>query len=61
MTNYVIQKTDKPKRGAFVSRPGYRYSYTRSLRFVRTYETREAAQKDCCGNERVLHITEVMK
>lgn len=55
---FVIRRTD----GAFVAdvnRSGGS-SYTDDLRKARKFYTREAAQRDCCGNERVVDFDRVI-
>lgn len=54
---YVLQRTSD---GAYVAPPGSAASYTRSLQYARVFYTREQAQRDACGNERVLSIDEAM-
>ncbi len=54
---YVIRRDD----GAFVSRPGSQHSYTPLLQKARTWETREAAERELCPeNEQVLTVGEAM-
>jgi hypothetical protein len=54
---YVIRRDD----GAFVAPPGQRSSYTRDLTRARTFQTREAAERERCPeNERVVHTDDVL-
>lgn len=54
---YIIQRDD----GAFVSPPGSERSYTAHLQFARTFPTREAAERECCANERVRPLEECVR
>jgi hypothetical protein len=36
-------------------------SYTEFLQHARVYETREEAEADCCGDERVLTLEQAMR
>lgn len=47
--SYVIRRNED---GAFVTPPGQPASYTFDLTQARTFATQEAAQRECCGNER---------
>ena len=51
--NYVIKKGNK-----FVARPGRKNAYTNTLTCARVFETKEQAEKDCCGNEIIVKITD---
>jgi hypothetical protein len=46
----VIKRTDQS--GGYLARPGSQHSYTRKLEHAQTFPTREAAQAQCCENER---------
>ena len=48
---YIICRTED---GKMVSKPGSEKSYTESLLQAQRFETKEAAEKNCCGNEYVL-------
>lgn len=50
MPKYIIKNIET---GKYVSRSGSEHSYTAKLQDARTFPTREAAQTECCGNERV--------
>lgn len=41
---------------AYVNRPGQRSSYTKRKAFARRFATREAAERECCGDERVVRL-----
>lgn len=56
--SYVLQRIDDD---AFVMPPGQAYSYTHKLQQARLFPTREAAQQEACGNERVLSLEEAAK
>jgi hypothetical protein len=47
--------------GKFVCPPGSEQSYTKDLAKARIYPTREAAEKDKCGNESVHPITDFLQ
>jgi len=55
---YVIARNED---GAFVAPPGREKSYTKKLQEARVFRTREAAQRDACGNETVHALMEVMQ
>jgi hypothetical protein len=38
---------------AYVAQPGQASSYTRSLEAARKWASRDAAERECCGDERV--------
>lgn len=48
---YVIKK-----RQYFVSKAGSKYSYTTNLKKARVFTTREQAEKNKCGNEKVVSV-----
>jgi len=52
--SYVIQRED----GMFVAPSGMARSYTSMLQRARLFPSREAAQSEACGNERVLSLEE---
>ena len=54
---YVIRRHED---GAFVAPPGQRSSYTTKLQEARVFQTREAAQRECCGNESVVRVDECL-
>lgn len=56
---YVIRRVDK--HGDFVAKPGSGYSYTRKLEQARIFQSREAADKECCGNEVVVAVDSILK
>jgi hypothetical protein len=53
---YVIRNSN----GRYVANPGMRSSFTPFLENARKFSTREAAQRECCGNETVLSISEIL-
>ena len=48
---YVIKREED---GKYVSRPGSANSYARLLQQSRTWPTREAAERERCGNEYIV-------
>jgi hypothetical protein len=50
---YVTKADDGQYKGWYVARPGSAKSYTRLLQDARIYDSREAANRDACGNEHV--------
>lgn len=46
--SYVLRRNED---GAFVRPPGSRGSYTHNLRLAARWATKEAAEKEACGNE----------
>ncbi len=50
---YALQRIED---GKYVSRPGSKSSYTQSIQNARGYDTKEAAEGDRCGNERIVQI-----
>lgn len=57
MDRFVIRRDD----GKYVARPGSAHSYTSKLEEARLFATREAAERDCCGNERIIPLAEVFR
>lgn len=55
---YVIIRQED---GAFVAAPGSASSYTKSLQRARTFATREAAQRECCGNESPVAVDQILR
>lgn len=55
--SYVIQRNSDR---AFVARRPNPSSYTRSLQAASNWPTREAAEREACGNETVLSVEEAM-
>ena len=51
MTWFVLWNLDQRR---YVARPGEAHSFTRDLLKARRWRTREAAEREACGNERVL-------
>lgn len=45
----------------YVAKLGLRLSFTRSLDRARRYETLEAAQADCCGDEHVVNLNSLLR
>jgi len=55
---YIIKRTDQG--GGYVSKPGSAKSYTHKLQDARAWPSREAAQRECCENERVVRVNDEM-
>lgn len=55
---YVIKRIED---GAYVSPAGSKCSYTLSLQLARTFVSRDAAKKECCGNEFVVRVDDEMR
>lgn len=53
---YVIVRVDDSR---MVARPGSRGSYTRDPSRARVFESREAAEKERCGNEGVVNVLDL--
>lgn len=51
----------KPAGDWFVSLPGSEKSYTLSIHNARRFPSREAAQRDACGNESVVDLREYIR
>ena len=51
---YVIMRDD----GKYVTKPGSAHSYTKLLQEARVFSTQGEADRECCGNERVLPLME---
>lgn len=54
---FIIQRIPD---GAMVALPGSEHSYTCDVFKARRFNTREDAQRECCGNERVINLFEVI-
>lgn len=54
--SFIIQR--QPRE--YVTCPGAAKSYTSSLIRVRKWPTREAAEREACGNERVIDLRELV-
>jgi hypothetical protein len=55
---YVLTRNED---GAFVAPPGQRASYTFALQNAATYPTREAAERQACGNETARPVAECFR
>ena len=53
---YVIMKGNY-----FVSLPGSKKSYTTNLQLAQTFSTKEDAEKNRCGNERVVNVYDCLR
>jgi hypothetical protein len=58
--SYVIQRTDR-ENDKYVALAGQTSSYVSKLQDARVFATREEADRECCGNERVLSLEEAMR
>ena len=56
MSGYIIKRTDQG--GGWVTNPGSKSSYTRSLQKARVYPTREEADADRCPENEVVESVE---
>lgn len=54
---YVIINNDT---GKYTTPPGSERSYTDKLQDARTFATRDAAERECCGNERIVPVLEAL-
>lgn len=54
---YVIRRKED---GAYVSQPGSRESYTRSLERARKWPSKAAAESECCGNESAISVSSLL-
>ena len=50
---YVLKRHED---GKYVALPGSHHSYTTDLRRAQIFPTKEAAEKDKCGNESALTV-----
>lgn len=63
---FVIQLASKhdnyrhTRVGMFAARSGSLHAYTDKLQEAKTFDTREAAERECCENERVLTVEQAM-
>lgn len=55
---YILQRNSD---GKCVAKPGLHNSYTLNINNIRIFKTREDAERDACGNERVVRIEELRK
>lgn len=54
---YVIKRNED---GKYVARPGSKRSYTRYLQCARVFTSRDAAEGECCGNEHVEDVSDIV-
>lgn len=52
---YVILKGNK-----YVARSGSEHSYTADLAYAQVYKNYADAKRNCCGNERVEHLLDLL-
>lgn len=57
MSRFFIWNIDQKK---YVAQPGQKSSFTKDLTKARGFDTRAAAEGDCCGNERVCSTEEAL-
>lgn len=50
---FIIKRNED---GKMVARPGSAHSYTSDPERARVFDTREAAEHECCGNERAVDV-----
>lgn len=53
---YVIRRED----GKFVAQRGRQHSYTNRLQEAQTWPSFDSAQRECCDNEHVTTVEDVM-
>lgn len=53
---YVIIRNEE-----YVAIPGSKKSFTKNILNSRKYDSKYAADKDCCGNEDVVPLSEILK
>jgi hypothetical protein len=58
MTLYVIKRIED---GKFVAAPNSERSYTSDLTKARTFATRTEAVRECCGNEQVWNVSDLLR
>ena len=58
MAKFIIQNVENAK---FVAPSGSHNSYTERLENAKTFATREAAEAEACGNERIVNVEELLK
>jgi hypothetical protein len=58
MSGYVIVRIED---GAFVAPSGSASSYTRALQDARVFASREQAERERCGNERVMRLEDTTR
>lgn len=56
--NFVIRRNED---NAFVAKPGGIHSYTKYLQSAQVFASREAAEANACGNERVVTVIDAIK
>lgn len=54
---YVLIRED----GAYVAPSGSPSSYVRALQHARVFATRESAEREKCGNERIVHTDDALR
>jgi hypothetical protein len=47
--------------GRYVAEPGSVSSFTLSLEYARTFPTREAAEREKCGNETIVEVSSILR
>lgn len=52
---YVLKKIED---GSFVSVPGSHKSYTKTLQNAQTFNTKEQAESNACGNEYAVPVSD---
>lgn len=48
------------ENGKYVALPGHAKSYTTRLKSAATFATREAAEREACGNERAHSVSDLV-
>jgi hypothetical protein len=55
---YIIQNMET---GWYVARAGSAGSYTPKLQAARSWPTRDAAEPERCGNERIVAVADILR
>ena len=50
----IVSRTQR----IYVARPGYRRSFTPLAKYAQRFESRQAAEANCCGDEHVVKLSE---
>lgn len=59
----LVAKHDNSRHtrvGMYAARSGSQHSYTARLEDARVFSTREAAEAECCENERVIDVDDLV-
>jgi len=56
---YVIKRNDQGR--GYVSCPGSKHSYTKVLTNAQVFTNKEYAEHNCCGNEYVVSVDDILR